>query len=180
MKPVLVTAFGPFADVERNPSADLLAELLRRRPLASELLAVEYESAGRKVEELIETHRPRIALLLGVARRAETARFETVARNVDDCETRDNQGCLRSGEVIVPGGVERLETGLPHEWLARIRAAGLEIETSDDAGGFLCNHVFYRARSTIERLGLRCACGFLHLPDHPLDRRWAQVLEDLL
>jgi pyroglutamyl-peptidase len=35
---------------------------------------------------------------------------------------------------------------------------------SDDAGGFLCNHVFYRAREWLERRGLLVPCGFVHLP----------------
>ncbi|MEN8184635.1 MAG: pyrrolidone-carboxylate peptidase, partial [Myxococcota bacterium] len=35
---------------------------------------------------------------------------------------------------------------------------------SDDAGGFLCNHVFYRARDWVEHAGLAIPCGFVHLP----------------
>ena len=45
---------------------------------------------------------------------------------------------------------------------------------SEDAGGFLCNHVFYRAREWVERAGLAIPCGFLHLPPLealPLERQ---------
>ena len=178
MRRALVTAFGAFADVERNPSQDLLEALHERlggEAFAGETLPVEYEKAGRRIEELVEVHRPGAVLLLGVARRAEAARFETIARNLDDCETPDNAGCLRIGEVIDPEGPERLETTLDDTLVDRILAHGLKIELSDDAGGFLCNHVFYRARATVERLGMQAACGFLHLPDGPLDPRWVEA-----
>ena len=178
MRPALVTAFGAFADVERNPSEDLLQALRERlgtEAFAGETLPVEYQTAGRRIEELIEVHRPGAVLLLGVARRAEAARFETIARNLDDCDTPDNAGCLRLGEVIDPEGPERLETTLAPAFVERVRAHGLQIELSDDAGGFLCNHVFYRARAALERLEVEAGCGFLHLPHRPLDPRWVEA-----
>lgn len=176
--PVLVTAFGAFADVSENPSEALLERLrehLGSDRLRGEVLPVEYAS-GTRIVELITECEPRLVLALGVARRARTARLERVARNLDDCETPDNRGVVRCGEAIVRGGPERLPSTLALEALqSRAEAAGLETEYSDDAGGFLCNHVFYRARAATE-----APCGFLHLPNGPLDERWVDVLADVL
>lgn len=178
MRPALATAFGAFADVSENPSEALLEGLRERMgadALRGEVLPVEY-AAGARIVELIDECEPRIVLALGVARRARTARLERVARNLDDCETPDNCGVVRCGEPIVRGGAERLPSTLALEDLKRrAEAAGLETEYSDDAGGFLCNHVFYRARSATE-----APCGFLHLPDRPLDPRWVDVIVDWL
>ncbi len=180
MRPALITAFEPFADVERNPSEDLIRALeVRFSPaeLIAETLRVEYESAGARIEDLIATHRPRLVLLVGVARRADLACLERLARNWDDCETADNVGLIRQGAAIDPSGPETAAATAPLDrWSAVAREAGLTVELSDDAGGFLCNHVFYRARQAIERLSLDAPCGFLHLPRRPLDSGWVSVL----
>jgi len=174
VRPILVTAFGAFADVKENPSEALLAGLQERlgpRKLVGELLPVEY-IAGPRIEELIEEHEPRLVLALGVARRAVTARLERLARNLDDCETPDNCGEVRCGSEIVSGAPDRLAASLPiGELREALLTAGLDVDYSDDAGGFLCNHVFYRARAATH-----VPCGFLHLPDAPLDSRWPDAL----
>lgn len=178
MKPALVTAFGAFADVAENPSETLLAGLLERAEpgdLVGAVLPVEY-AAGRRIEELIQEHEPRLVLALGVARRAVTARLERLARNLDDCETPDNQGVIRCGQTILAGSADRLESTLGLlELKRRLDEAGLAAEYSDDAGGFLCNHVFFRARAATN-----APCGFLHLPNAPLDSRWADTLSGWL
>lgn len=178
MKPVLVTAFGAFADVVENPSEALMEGLRARMApsrIVGEVLPVEY-AAGPRIEELILEHEPRLVLALGVARRAVTARLERLARNMDDCETADNQGVVRCGQAILPGAADPLSSSLDLADLKRqLEDAGLAVEYSDDAGGFLCNHVFYRARAATE-----VPCGFLHLPNAPLDSRWPDVLASWL
>lgn len=45
--------------------------------------------------------------------------------------------------------------------------AGLPVTFSDHAGGFICNHLFYRARHWIDSQGLDVPMGFVHLPPLP-------------
>ena len=56
--------------------------------------------------------------------------------------------------------------------MAALRAEGIPAAASRDAGGFLCNHVFYALmRASAERAGVRG--GFVHvplLPEQALDR----------
>jgi pyrrolidone-carboxylate peptidase len=59
----------------------------------------------------------------------------------------------------------RYPSTLPLDDLAReLSSRSLPWAWSDDAGGFLCNHVFYRARAWVEQAGLQIPCGFIHLP----------------
>jgi pyroglutamyl-peptidase len=41
---------------------------------------------------------------------------------------------------------------------------GISAIISDDAGAYVCNHVFYLARHEVECLGIGSLCGFIHVP----------------
>ena len=54
---------------------------------------------------------------------------------------------------------------LPLERFAvAVRRRGTPVEFSESAGGFLCNHVFFRARHVLELNNCQIPCGFLHVP----------------
>jgi pyroglutamyl-peptidase len=163
--PILLTGFDPFATYSSNPSG-LLAERLQGRPgLVSTVIPTSYTRAGSLVEDLLRKHTPEAVLLVGLSARARGLVLERRAKNWDDSDTHDNEGVRRNGEHIAEQGPESYLSTLPLErFYALATDAGLPVEMSDDAGSFLCNHVFYRAAHFLTGSGSRAPCGFVHVP----------------
>jgi pyroglutamyl-peptidase len=170
---LLLTGFEPFGMLAENPSATIVHELSRRaaaRPddypgLRVAILPAEFAKAERAICELLETDVPDVLLALGVAARAQGLRLERTARNQDDAALPDNAGELRKLTPIVPGGPDTFESTLPIQAMqAALEQLGVPVAISDDAGGYVCNHVFYTARQVIASRGLPTRCGFLHVP----------------
>lgn len=174
----LVTAFGPFPGVPWNPSEAVLSRLpagIGGASLVLQPLPTEYAAAGAILERVIATFEPDICLCLGVGSRREF-RLESAARNHGTVSDPDNAGAVWTGPVAA-GGPPRYESGLPLDALERVlRDRGHEVSVSDDAGGYLCNFVFYRVSHLVAAAGLPARCGFLHLPAPvPEPERTSQV-----
>ncbi len=164
MGPLLVTGFERF-DVHRlNPSEEVVKALPAGGDLRTSVLPVAFRRAAALLEALLEEARPRAVLMLGLHAGPEI-RLERLARNRDDADACDEDGERRPAAAISAAGPVTYPSTLPLDAFARaLTDAGLPWTWSDDAGGFLCNHVFYRAREWVERLGLAIPCGFVHLP----------------
>jgi pyroglutamyl-peptidase len=164
MPTILVTGFGPFLDVKENPSWEAIRDLdgavIGGRRIAVAQLEVTYTSAAEQLQAAIDRTRPERVLSLGVAP-GSTLRLESTARNRDTAQAPDVKGEVRAGRTIREGGADTLPTRLP---LAKIRAAltadGYEVSDSEDAGGYLCNHLFYELL-TRRPTGI---VGFVHVP----------------
>jgi len=174
MQPLLVTAFEAFGEHLVNPSEQVVRALRSDPGLVAEVLPVSYRRAEARLGELIEQVEPRAVLLLGL-HAGDAFRLERRALNLDDAETPDQDGELRSAEAISVFGPAGYASTLPLDAFAAVlRRLALPFEWSRDAGGFLCNHAFYVAR---DRLALRLPevpCGFVHLPPLsalPLERQ---------
>ena len=88
-----------------------------------------------------------------------------MALNLDDAASADDDGERRSGTPIVPAGPVGHWSTLPLEdFAAALASRSLPFVWSRDAGGFLCNHVFYVARHWVEQSARPIPCGFVHLP----------------
>jgi pyroglutamyl-peptidase len=169
-KTILVTGFGPFGGVEANPSWDAIKDLDGARIGGSVIrvarIDVVYAKAPDQIEAAIERTRPDAVLSLGVAPDDEL-RIETTARNEDTAKAPDNEGEVRAGRTIDEGGPATIPTRLPVQGLVdALRKDGYAVRTSDDAGGYLCNHLFY---ALMERFPERRS-GFVHVP--ALGRSW--------
>jgi pyroglutamyl-peptidase len=164
MQPLLVTGFEPFGSHRANPSEQVVRAVAGRPGRVVEVLPVSYQRAGARLGALLEETRPSALLLLGLAAGSEI-RLERTARNLDEAEAGDEDAELRCGQPLSASGPPGYASTLPLEaFAAALARLSLPVAWSDDAGGFLCNHVFYRAREWIERRGLSTPCGFLHLP----------------
>ncbi len=173
----LLTGFGPFPGVPDNPTqtvVERLAECRKRKgcELHTMVLPTEYGRAAEMITSSITRLQPAYILCLGVARTA-WIRPERRARNLDNASLQDASGLVQQGPII-EGGKDFLRSSLD---LPAIRAMLLEqgftVKYSDDAGGYLCNHVFYRACMASARLKPRARCGFIHVPpaeELPLER----------
>ena len=163
---ILVTGFEPFGPHSHNPSAELAEALGGLRGVCFEVLPVAWARAGARLRERIESERLDAVLALGLCAGARMLRFERVAHNRDDTASADNDGLVRRGEPIAADGPPRYPSTLPLSELARaVLARDQPVEWSDDAGGFLCNHVFYVARHVLECAGrAACPAGLVHVP----------------
>ncbi len=168
---VLVSGFNSFGAVGRNPSEYVVQRLRDQRWQSAdhlvhfEVLDTSYEAAERRIGELIDSLRPDLVVMLGVAARRKCVALERVAINRDDCASVDNNGQVRLGWPIVEGGPEAYETTLAiEECCRRLKQRGVSAEVSEDAGRFVCNHVYYCAAHRMRALGREGCCVFVHLP----------------
>ncbi len=147
MSSVLLTGFAPWAEHAQNPSGEVA------RALGGHVLPVDYRKADAALGRLLKS-RPSAVVLLGLGVSRTSIDIELVARNLDD------DGQERRNRPIEADGPERRTSTLPvGPLLDLLRREGLPAKPSQDAGRFLCNHVFYVAAGRVEG-----PCGFIHLP----------------
>lgn len=152
----LVTGFETFGEHEVNPS-QLIAE-----ELEGVVLPVSYARAGEELRAAIAEHEPDLVVCFGLAHERTAISVERWAHNLDEATSVDNDGTVGSGRAIEPAGPLAFASTLPVDAIvAALEADGIPAGASRDAGGYLCNHVFYRLRQS-GALG-----GFVHVP--PLD-----------
>ena len=169
----VVQGFGPFDQLPRNPSQELVEALGARvasagaggEDVVTVVLPVERAVVEREVPALVAAHRPSVWIGVGLAAGRTSLSIEAVALNVAHWSTPDMSGAVAEREPIVEGGAGAYLTGLPVEQiLASWQAEGIPGYLSQSAGSYLCNMSFYLAARTAEQLALATAVGFLHVP----------------
>lgn len=191
--PILLTGFAPFGtapDGEADPSsadhpptdhpwaADptaLLMDRLAGEPgVVTAILPPLYDACGEAFAELLAEHRPLAALGFAYLESSDYIRLERLAWNRDESPLADAAGTVRIDMDIVPDGPTAYGSTLPVPRVMReLSMTGLPVTFGDFSGGFLGNHLFYRARHIIESAGLDVPYGFFHLP--PLPERAATL-----
>ncbi len=170
---ILVTGFEPFGSHATNPSQEIVTALAERtssavgRPfqLHTTILPTEYDRAASRITSLIEESSPDAIVCLGVASKADGICLERVALNLNDAELADNAGETRTAQPIMPGAPMAYLSTLPlAAMLQELRGARFPASISNHAGTYVCNHVFYTARHTIEKKQATTPCGFIHVP----------------
>ncbi|MCB9739463.1 MAG: hypothetical protein H6747_09365 [Deltaproteobacteria bacterium] len=158
---VLLTGFGPFPGVEQNPTAAVV-HALAAEPAppglqwAAEVLPVSWQHGEDALREALSSHRPAIALHLGVATAADRLRVERCA--VAAAPPRpDALGTLP--ERPPPAARVGFDT---EAVAAALCDDGLPAEASEDAGAYLCNAVLGWSLVRSVEFGHRAA--FLHVP----------------
>lgn len=163
---VLVTGFGPFLDVTANPSGTLAKRLAATPPdgveVVGRVLPVSYaRTPVALAAAMAEVAAPRAMLALGL-HRGSWLRLEARARARLDSPAPDAEGV--HGLDLPPLGRRDLECSLDLERLASaLRAAGApDVRISRDAGGYLCERVYYDLLRAGQTLGLPAL--FVHVP----------------
>ena len=164
--PILVTGFEPFAGARLNPSqliVDALADSSLAEKLILEVLPVEYQSAADRLATLISRYNPHTVVCIGQAEGRNAISIETRAQNLDSANLADNSGELRTGQLISREGQAELATTLPVDaLLEQLANAGIPAESSNSAGTFVCNHIFYVMQQLLADTQVRS--GFIHVP----------------
>jgi len=163
MARVLFTGFEPFDGRIRNASGDFV-EYVRQQvtsfvqhDLQTRILPVSFGRIDQALTDILAQTWDAV-YCVGEAK-TPWVRLERWAHNEDGAESADNDGVLRQGTQIIKGGDAHLPASLSLEpTLALLRAANIPTQLSDDAGRFLCNHVFYRV------LAHGVPAEFVHVP----------------
>lgn len=160
---VLVTGFEPFGGDTENASEAAVRELVGRwsgpARLVAAVLPVSFGASARRLRELLEQHRPDLVVAVGEAGRRRAVSIETRARNLDDARIPDEDGAQPRREPV-DQGPEWLPTRLDVDaCVAAVERGGVPVEASDDAGTFVCNHVFRVLLTATD-----VPAGFVHVP----------------
>lgn len=164
---LLVTGFEAFGGSAVNP-ADILVRRLAAAPPAGVftlLLPVEYEQAAARLLAEVERIDPAAVLMFGLAGNTQYLRLERFGRNRCTSAAPDNAGIRRVGLDAVEDAPETLETGFD---LAALRddlapiVPGIVI--SDDAGGYVCNDLYYRVLLGLSARRPTVPALFVHVP----------------
>lgn len=180
---VVVTGFGPFLDNAVNPS-DALARSLdgatlgRLVMIAESPLPVVYGDAGRRVLERAERERADAILCLGLARREQALRVERCARNRATSLEADARGEVRGGRAAIDGAPDVLETAIDPDAFARaLHERGVAATVSDDAGGYVCNDLYFHLLHAARAGKAPDRVLFVHVPPEPGPRASRALLE---
>ena len=166
-----ITGFEAFHETKINASEQLIHCLNKeefascRLKLHTHVFPVVYQNIRERLEFILQETLPDIFLQIGVNANAHNLQLERVARNLDDSKTPDNRGVIRCNQRITKDSSTTYVSNLPlEEYAARLNAAGIPTSVSDNAGGFICNHHYYVARSIQESRGTPPVCLFVHVP----------------
>jgi len=171
--PVLLTGFDPFGGSDVNPSWQAVHLLHGRTIVGRQVIGAElptiFGASLRRLEQLVEQHRPELVLCTGQAGGRAALSLERVAINVDDARIPDNAGAQPVDTPVVAGGPAAYFTGLPIKaMLQALLRQGINAEVSQTAGTFVCNHVFYGLMHMLAQArwhGVRG--GLVHVPFLP-------------
>jgi pyroglutamyl-peptidase len=183
---ILLSGYGPFAGFPVNPSWEAIRPLdgARFGPFEVRAFPVEvvWDLASEATIARLESDRPSVAIASGVAgRQREAFALERIAQNIE--RGTDVHGTPRSGTPCVPGAPATLRSTLPLAEIGEaLTAAGIEWTYSDDAGTYLCNHLFYELLYATQ--GTAIPAGFIHVSDNhatvpELTEGWRVILQAL-
>ena len=139
---------------------------------SARLLPCAYDASVKKLISAIETLRPDALLMTGQAARRGVVCVERFAHNLDDAKAPDNDGALRRGLRISRAAPEWLETAASVRTIASaINEAGIPARMSRNAGGFVCNHLYFGALQYLSEKRSAIPAVFVHLPVTPEQSR---------
>jgi pyroglutamyl-peptidase len=165
---ILITGYGAFGEFNSNPSAWLAENL----GLPYRILPVTFAAVDEFIEQLA-AEPPQCLLMLGLHGKAEKFHIELVAKNLIG-ETPDVAGVQAGPGPVDAAGQAQLGTTLWRDPFLFMQDP--QWQTSVDAGGYLCNYIYYRALQKLEET----RCGFLHVPRTelvPLEEQLSTVRE---
>lgn len=168
MTRLLLTGFDPFGEWASNPSWDALVRaeqlgLFDGLEVQIRRIPVTWDGAFDALAAAAEEFDPGLAISFGLHNRSNAGIYiESTARNRDGAPKPDNAGIQRAALPIEPDGPDTAQSTLPVAAIVNeLQAEGYHALQSDDAGAYLCNHLFYRGALAFAG---RFPYGFVHVP----------------
>jgi pyroglutamyl-peptidase len=184
---VLVTGFEAFAADTVNPSW-MAARCLHGRRIGGHRvvgarLPTVFGQSLDVLRELLLRYRPALAICTGLAAGRAALSLERIAINVNDARIADNAGAQPVDTPVVAGGPAAYFTSLPIKaMLATLLEQGINVEVSQTAGTFVCNHVFYGLMNELSICAqLRhTRGGLIHVPWLPTQGQPSMRLDEVV
>jgi len=170
---VLLSGFAPFGGSKLNPSWEAVRRLdgvqaTDTVELFATKLPVSYREAADRLFASVRVICPDVIIAVGQAGGRKAITPELFAMNKSDSENPDNEGVVLNDQSIVEDGPEKYKSALPvHEIIRAIQELGIPVELSENAGSFVCNHVFYRLMHELRKTEKPKIGGFIHVPFLP-------------
>jgi len=164
---VLITGFGAFPGVERNPTEELIRSVQSEdshNGTRHQVLPVSFTTVFEHLNKSVEAYSPTKILHLGVASEATEVRIETRAVNHIVSRVPDIDGRQpRNARIDRSQPQEHCLAGSPRadSILTSIQGVGYPVCRSADAGRYVCNALFY---SSLASYGNSKEVTFIHLP----------------
>lgn len=195
---ILVTGFEPFNGGSINPSEQIVHRLMPPEgvTLIKKILPVEFQKAGKQLQELFHDHQPDIVLSIGQAGGRSEITVERIAINIDCVKSSngskilpDNAGNVPVDEPIEAEGAPAYFSTLPiWKLVEAIQNQGIPAAISNTAGTYVCNHVMYVNLHQAATKYPNMKAGFIHVPFLPeqiveredKERLAAMPLEDMV
>lgn len=164
----LVSGFEAFGGDAVNASLAAV-RMLPARIAGIEITTLELPTSFARAPLALATAiaqcKPDTVLCVGEAGERNDLCIERVAINLCDARIADNDGARPQAVKISKDGPAACFATLPvNAMLAALREAGLPAKISNDAGKYVCNHVFYTLMTLAAADGHRWRAGFLHVP----------------
>lgn len=171
---ILISGFKPFGPHTENPTQKIIEQLpktLGGVVIDTVLLPVEYGRAFDVLDEALKKGAYETVVMLGLAAGRKAINLEHHAINLRHATIPDEAGILKQFSPILDGGPILYESTLPYQHLIETASKeGFALTLSTDAGGYVCNDVFYLMRHHYPTV----TSGFVHVPDEktvPLDEQ---------
>ena len=169
---ILLTGFEPFGGDGVNPSWEIARTLDGTTVAGAQVVACQLPCVFGRAPQVLQQALAQgpfvLVVALGMAGSRTGLSFERIAINLDDAPIPDNAGQQPEDMAVLPLGPAAYFSTLPVKHMVdAVRAAGIAADTSQTAGTFVCNHVFYRLMHELALHHPATRGGFIHVPVLP-------------
>jgi pyroglutamyl-peptidase len=166
---VLLTGFEPFDGECVNPSQEIVRTLdgtsIAAHRIVGAVLPVSFAATLPLLDDLLDRHRPVLAIALGQAGGRSEITLERVAINLIDARIPDNDGLQPVDMAVIDGAPFACASNLPVKAIVvRLRELGIPAALSLSAGSYVCNQVFFALAHALATRYRGARGGFVHLP----------------
>ena len=187
MLKLLVTAFNPFGQDNKNPALEAV-HLLKDTINDAEIIKLEiptvFNQSADVVAKAIEKEQPDVVVHIGQAGGRMGITPERLAINLDDARIPDNAGQQPIDTMIKMDGQAAYFSQLPIKAMVEsLKAQGIPASISNSAGTFVCNHIMYQTLYLCQNKYPNIQSGFIHvpyLPEQTLERPAPSMSLDMI
>lgn len=168
MKKILITGFQPFANLNINPSLEILKKLpdiIEDKLIVKREVCVVFDKCFSAIENDLAKDKFDYVVALGVAQNRKILTLEKYAHNIKKCNIKDNENVsFINEEPIDVNGKYILETSFNLVKIVESLNVNKKLaEISLSAGTYVCNNLYYLLLENENKYGYKSL--FIHVPD---------------
>ncbi len=133
--------------------------------VACTIIPTVYEQVLSKIPALLETEKPDVFLMFGLAGSTPYLRVETRALNLASAVFPDAARQKTKTRILVPGASSIIRVRAPvRRILHAARSTGVKARLSIDAGRYICNAALFVSLAKIRQPDKPALVAFVHIP----------------